>query len=162
MAVRALCDQRIYYSPSSQFFEFHAGDEVTGDLGEYLRANSPTTFEFIEETPAAGGVVDSPVIVGERGPELVTSPAATEVIPAPAELAPPEHAAPNPDPDPLLGATDPSADSADDNPAAFDPSDHTGPDVIAYAKAHPDEVAAILAAERAGKARTTVLGFLNS
>lgn len=45
---------------------------------------------------------------------------------------------------------------------AFDPGEHTGPDVVAYAKAHPDRAGAVAAAERDGKARTTVLAALES
>lgn len=44
--------------------------------------------------------------------------------------------------------------------AAYDPGAHTVNEVIAYADAHPGEVDAILAAERAGKARTTLIEAL--
>ncbi|MEW2421318.1 hypothetical protein AB0911_12320 [Streptomyces nigra] len=41
----------------------------------------------------------------------------------------------------------------------FDPSEHTGPEVIEYLKtADEDERARVLAAEKASKGRTTVLG----
>jgi trigger factor len=42
--------------------------------------------------------------------------------------------------------------------AAFDPSAHTVDEVLAYIDEHPDELAAIVAAEAAGKARKTILG----
>lgn len=45
--------------------------------------------------------------------------------------------------------------------ADFDPSEHTGPQVIAYANDHPAERERLLAAERAGKARSTVINALS-
>ena len=48
----------------------------------------------------------------------------------------------------------------------FDPSQHSGAAVIAYAKAHPEQAAAIRAweddPERGGKQRTTVLSSLST
>lgn len=46
-------------------------------------------------------------------------------------------------------------------PDAFDPGEHTVEDVVAYMVEHPDELAAVLDAERAGKARVTLLGALD-
>jgi hypothetical protein len=45
---------------------------------------------------------------------------------------------------------------------AFDPSEHTVAEVQAYADEHPDEVADILAAEQAGKDRSTLVADLSS
>jgi hypothetical protein len=42
----------------------------------------------------------------------------------------------------------------------FDPADHTVAEVLDYAAEHPDEVAAIAAAEEAGKNRSTLLDQL--
>lgn len=63
-------------------------------------------------------------------------------------------------PQPVLGAPVAAADSADDPAAAFDPAQHTVADVIAYAKANPAQAPQILEAERAGRARTTILSEL--
>ncbi|MFI8294441.1 hypothetical protein ACIGCZ_00690 [Streptomyces nigra] len=47
----------------------------------------------------------------------------------------------------------------EDEGGEFDPSGHTGPEVIEYLKtADEDERARVLAAEKAGKGRSTVLG----
>lgn len=46
--------------------------------------------------------------------------------------------------------------------ASFDPSAHSVAEVIAYADEHPDETDAILAAERDGKNRSTILNALAS
>lgn len=63
-------------------------------------------------------------------------------------------------PQPVLGATSAAADSADDPAAAFDPSQHTVADVLAYAKANPAQAQQVLEAERVGRARTTLLSEL--
>lgn len=43
----------------------------------------------------------------------------------------------------------------------FDPAEHTVEDVLAHLEAHPDERDAVLAAERDGKARVTLLAALD-
>lgn len=43
---------------------------------------------------------------------------------------------------------------------AFDPGEHTVDDVLAYVDAHPDQRPAVLAAEQAGKDRTTLVSQL--
>lgn len=50
--------------------------------------------------------------------------------------------------------------SAAPSTSAFDPSEHTVQEVLDYIDAHPDESAAVLAAEQAGKGRKTVLSAL--
>jgi hypothetical protein len=40
----------------------------------------------------------------------------------------------------------------------FDPGEHTVTEVQDYLDAHPDQADAVLAAEQAGKARTTLVG----
>jgi hypothetical protein len=52
---------------------------------------------------------------------------------------------------------DPHEPAAEQSVGKFDPSEHTGPEVIEYAKKHPAERARLRAAEKSGKARTTVL-----
>lgn len=47
-----------------------------------------------------------------------------------------------------------------DSPAAFDPAEHSGPQVIQYAKDHPEQRERLLQAERDGKSRSTVLSAL--
>lgn len=42
-------------------------------------------------------------------------------------------------------------------PQPFDPSEHNAPAVLAYLEANPDEVASVLEAEKAGKARSGIL-----
>jgi hypothetical protein len=41
---------------------------------------------------------------------------------------------------------------------SFDPGEHTVAEVQEYLAAHPDQADAVLAAEAAGKARTTLVG----
>lgn len=45
--------------------------------------------------------------------------------------------------------------------APFDPADNKVDDVIAYARANPDKAEAILAAERDGKNRSTIIDALS-
>jgi hypothetical protein len=44
----------------------------------------------------------------------------------------------------------------------FDPADYTIPDVVAYAEDNPDQLEDIIAAEEAGKARSTLLSQLEA
>jgi hypothetical protein len=44
---------------------------------------------------------------------------------------------------------------------AFDPSEHSVHDVLAYVEEHPDERDAVRAAERGGKGRVTLLSALD-
>lgn len=100
------------------------------------------------------------VFDGDLGVYLQTTAAdAVEVVDLTPPTAPPTA--------PLVAVEAPSLPVLDDadpgepeTVGAFDPSAHNGPAVIAYAAEHPDERAAILAAERAGKQRTTVLAAL--
>ena len=46
----------------------------------------------------------------------------------------------------------------DDEQSDFDPSDHGIPEVLAYLEENPDDRDAVLALERAGKARKGILG----
>jgi xanthine/CO dehydrogenase XdhC/CoxF family maturation factor len=62
----------------------------------------------------------------------------------------------HPDPDPAESVPDPEQEESD----AYDPSDHTVDDVLAYATDHPDEVEAIRVAEEQGKARVGILDKL--
>jgi hypothetical protein len=43
-------------------------------------------------------------------------------------------------------------------PASFDPGEHTVAEVHDYIAAHPGEADAVLAAEKSGKARATLVG----
>lgn len=54
-----------------------------------------------------------------------------------------------------------SIESADPG-AGFDPGDHTVAEVEAYAAEYPDERAALLSAERDGKARSTLIDRLEA
>jgi hypothetical protein len=45
-------------------------------------------------------------------------------------------------------------------PEAFDPADHTVDEVLAYVDKHPDKADAVLAAEEAGKNRSTLVAAL--
>ena len=56
----------------------------------------------------------------------------------------------------------PAGESVDASTDAYDPGDYTVDDVVAYAEAHPDEVDAILAAERDGKNRVTLISHLET
>lgn len=51
-------------------------------------------------------------------------------------------------------------DTSNGEEDSYDPSDHTAEDVVEYAEAHPDEVEAIIAAEKAGKGRKTIINGL--
>jgi hypothetical protein len=50
------------------------------------------------------------------------------------------------------------SDDPDPQDAGFDPGAHTVADVEAYMAEHPDERDAVLDAERAGKARVSLVG----
>jgi hypothetical protein len=60
---------------------------------------------------------------------------------------------------PVPAAKEPAAkEPAVEEPAeAYDPSDYNVPEVLDYIEEHPDERDAILAAESAGKGRTSIL-----
>lgn len=76
--------------------------------------------------------------------ETPVEPEATPAVETPVE----------PDPEPAPVEPEPA-------PAeAYDPGVHTVDEVLAYADAHPDEVGAIIAAEEAGKNRSTLLDKL--
>lgn len=61
------------------------------------------------------------------------------------------------DPEPETpSAADPGTAAVDE--AQFDPSEHTVAEVQDYLAAHPDETDTVLERERAGKARTTLIG----
>ena len=51
----------------------------------------------------------------------------------------------------------PKSSTGSTPPPSFDPGEHTVADVQDYLAAHPDQVDAVLAAEAAGKARSTLL-----
>jgi len=55
---------------------------------------------------------------------------------------------------------DAPAPEPEPDPEQFDPAAHTVDDVLAYVDGHPDAAASVLEAERAGKARTTLLDAL--
>lgn len=57
---------------------------------------------------------------------------------------------------------DPEPPAAKTSTGPFDPADHTVPDVEAYVAAHPDELDRIVAAELAGKNRSTLLDALGA
>lgn len=61
---------------------------------------------------------------------------------------------------PLAGLTRPEPKA--EEPQAFDPSEHNIDDVKAHVGAHPDELDAVLAAERDGKDRSTLVEWLES
>jgi hypothetical protein len=46
--------------------------------------------------------------------------------------------------------------------SGYDPTDNTVDDVLAYVDKHPDEADRVLAAEKAGKNRTTLVGQLEA
>lgn len=63
---------------------------------------------------------------------------------------------------PLAGLTAPADEPAEptSEPESFDPAEHNIDDVQAYVADHADELDAILAAERDGKNRSTLLEWL--
>jgi hypothetical protein len=63
---------------------------------------------------------------------------------------------------PLGGRAAPVVDAPTSEPAAYDPGEFTVADVQTYVDGHADELDAILAAERAGKDRTTLIDWLES
>jgi hypothetical protein len=64
-------------------------------------------------------------------------------------------------PPPRKANAKPPASAAPSAPT-FDPGEHTVDDVKAYAARHPDQLAAIVAAETAGKGRITLLEALTA
>lgn len=63
---------------------------------------------------------------------------------------------------PLAGLTRPEIADAPAEPGPFDPSEHNIDDVKAHVDAYPDELDAVLAAERDGKDRSTLVEWLES
>jgi hypothetical protein len=64
-----------------------------------------------------------------------------------------DYADPGVEPAPVEESGKPAKKSA-----SFDPGEHTVVEVEEYLAKHPDETDAVLAAEKAGKARTTLVG----
>jgi hypothetical protein len=117
--------------------QFAEGQEVEGELAALLAA-SDCDVEVLE-TDDEGEKVDG----GEKD-EKSADPQVVEQSAAPSTQGPPV----------------PAGDSADDPAAAYDPGPQTAKVVMAHVAEHPDEAEAILAAEKAGRARTTLLGDL--
>ena len=138
MAVRTLHDNwKFYYSPNCQMYEgVRQGTVIDGDLGVYLAQNAPNDVEVIDVSAPDGD------------PAAVTPPASTEPD---APVDPPVE------PVTSTGESAKAPAESDYDPAAFN-----GAQVIAYVKEHPEQAAAVLAAEQSGKQRTTVLAALAS
>jgi len=83
-----------------------------------------------------GGMVDSPLV--------------NDAVVGVVYVAPGDEPAASPE------STPPARESK--RQASFDPGEHTVADVHDYIAAHPDQADAVLAAERAGKARATLIG----
>lgn len=111
--------------------QFAAGQEVEGELAALLAA-SDCDVEVLE-TAAVEAEDEKPA-----DPPVVEQPTAPST----------------------QGPAAPAGDSADDPAAAYDPGPQTAKVVMAHVAEHPDEAEAILAAEKAGRARTTLLGDL--
>lgn len=162
MAVRALVDRKIYYTPTGMTIDLIKGDVYDGDLGVYLANNASTLVEVIPPP-----VVEAPPEpAGAKAPEADDD--EPEAGPGPAKLDGEPEASGPPD-----GATvaDPSSDigtgsgSTDTREPAqvatdFDPAEHNTAQVLAYVREHPETQAAVRAAEEAGKQRTGVLNGL--
>lgn len=54
----------------------------------------------------------------------------------------------------------PDTDAPDVTPTGFDPGDATVAQVLQYVADHPDQAAAVLAAEQAGRARKGIIDAL--
>jgi hypothetical protein len=65
----------------------------------------------------------------------------------------------SPPPPPVEADVEPvdPADLDPNEPVRYNPAEHSAAAVIAYIEEHPDEAAAVIAAERAGKNRKTIL-----
>jgi hypothetical protein len=108
----------------------------------------------------AGQLVDDKHPILKTHGHLFAEPEATAARPAPAQVrAKPAEQATN-DPGEQRTLTPPQQTAAlGGDPKAFDPGEHTGPEVIEYLKgAGEEERARVLEAERSGKNRSTVLG----
>jgi hypothetical protein len=151
VVVRATRAFTAYHGPTCQMLTVAEGDQYEGDLAVYL-ATTGTPVEVVEDPDGAVDAVLNPPL---PAPAEEPTPAADG-----AEPDDPADEQPADSPEPVLGDPDPAADSADDPAADFDPGQHTVAEVIAYAKANPDQAAAVLAAEKAGRARTTILSEL--
>ena len=116
------------------------------------RIYDPQCYQIVELR--AGQIVD-----GDLGVYLAANLAGNvEVIdaPTPSRMESPEASTPT-----VLRGTETSKPVFVADDLNFDPSAHTGPEVIAYANAHPGLRTALRAAEVAGRARTTVLAALS-
>ena len=138
MRVKALHDFTVYQDATCQLLAFKAGQEITGwDAALVVGKHCPV--EILEEDPAPDPTPDA--IPGHRDPCVDG-----DVCGGP--HCPPE----------ATTHDDTAGDPGGGKP--FDPSEHTVAEVLAYAKDHPDVAGQIYAAERAGRARTTILSTL--
>jgi hypothetical protein len=144
--VRATKTFTAYRADTCQLITLTEGQEVDGDLAVFL-ATAETAVEVLDDPHDAIGAVYAAAAGAPQEP--VDEPVGE-----------------NPD-----GGDDSSGEGDEDSgtdsdPSAeppagpFDPGEHTVAEVQAYAKAHPDQRAAVLAAEREGKKRTSILAEL--
>jgi len=164
VVVRAAKAFSAYHGPSCQILSFTQGQEIEGDLAVYLATADCPVEVVSDESDQIGAVIAAaasaaaPAAPAESSP--TDSPGAA-VEPEPAVQAEPEPAA-----QPSAGTETAVEDAAPAAPApaeaaSFDPAEHNVKDVLAHVEAHPEDLAAVLAAEQAGKQRTTLLDALH-
>lgn len=158
MTVRVRATEKFQgYEPvACRVIEMAAHEEVTGELAVFL-ATTGAPVEVLEDTDGVlGGGISRPgpydvdIPVEDEAPDADLEPTGGDVDEPPAAAEPSS-------PDQVIGAPGPAGDSADDPAAILDPSSYKVDEVLAYARAHPEQAQALAAAERAGRARTTLL-----
>lgn len=154
MSVTMTRDARAYDSASCAWKDFTAGQVLSGGEENWVRAMLPAHFW------AGAGM--APDQVASLVPVVQVPDVPAAAVESPTDLA---DALPVPAPAEELEEVaeeleELEEDIADVPSGEYDPGEHPVSDVLAYARAHPDERAGILAAEQAGKARTTILKTL--
>jgi len=108
---------------------------------------------------AAGQLVDDKHPILKTHGHLFADPSTVARPAAAMRAKPAEQATADPGEQRTLTPPEQAAGQGGGDPKAFDPGEHTGPEVIEYLKgADEEERARVLAAEQSGKKRSTVLG----
>lgn len=129
-----------------------AGVDATFNGTYVITAVTANTFSYAKVNADVGTVVAT----GTATPSGLTPAAGAYTIAVTAVSGRPKVAEDEPEPQALESAPEVSSDVD----VGYDPAAHTVDEVVEYAEAHPDQVPDILAAEEAGKNRSTLLSHL--
>jgi hypothetical protein len=148
-------DFRAFDPHTSSFIDFKANTVIDGDLGRFIAETCPDKVRIDgEPIPDQKSPADDVTPGSDPTPGPPLTP--TDDTPSGDETGG-DAESDDVDPDPVQHGQDPAGDSSDDSPAGYEPADHTVAEVLAFLRSHPSSAATVIAAERAGKARTTIL-----